>query len=127
MRTISLVAAVALLAACGGARDAEVRRARLAAERRALESTLDHLEDRLLVDQARVRFWREMKTRHEGVTAIACASQDEHAAEMARRLLQATEPRHARRSPLHEARVAARSIADPEPEPVAAVGGGAAN
>ncbi len=124
MRTISLVAAVVLLAACGGARDAEVRRARLAAERRSLEATLDRLEDRLLVDQARVRFWREMKGRHEGVTAIACASQDEHAAEMARRLLP-PEPRHARRSPLHEARVAARSIADPEPEPAPAAGGAA--
>jgi hypothetical protein len=127
LRTISLVAAVGLLAACGGVRDAEVRRARLAAERRSLEATLDRLEDRLLVDQARVRFWREMKGRHEGVTAIACASQDQHAAEMAKRLLQ-TEPRHARRSPLHEARVVARSIADPEPEPEPAPAvGGAAN
>jgi hypothetical protein len=123
LRTISLVVAVVLLAACGGVRDAEVRRARLAAERRNLEATLDHLEDRLLVDQARVRFWHEMKARHEGVTAIACASQDQHAAEMARRLLP-PEPRQARRSPPHEARVAVRTLSEPEP---VAVGGGAAN
>lgn len=128
MRTHSLlVAFVLLLAACGRtARDAEVRRARLAAERRDLVTMLEHLEDRLLVNQARVRFWKEMRARHDGVTAVACASQEQHAEEMARRL---APPAHveARRAPVPRARVAARASAVPEPEPTPAVHAGAAN
>jgi len=67
--------------------DAELRRARLEAERRSLEVTFDRLEDRLLVNQARVRLWQELKERHESVAAVACASLDEHAEQMARRTL----------------------------------------
>jgi hypothetical protein len=79
---------VALLAAPGCApSDLEVHRARLAAERRNLEQTLDVLEDRLLVNQARVRQWQDLKSRHESVSAVACASLDQHAEEMARRVL----------------------------------------
>jgi hypothetical protein len=82
----------------------------VAAERRNLELTLDGLEDRLIVNQSRVRFWREMRDRHESVTAIACASQGEHAEEMALRAVPAAH------SPLHRARVAAAtSAAGPAP------------
>jgi hypothetical protein len=63
--------------------DRDVRIERLHAERRSLEATFDHLEDRLLVNQARVRFWQEMRERHESVSAVACASLDQHADEMA--------------------------------------------
>lgn len=105
----------ALLAAGCAPRDAEVRLARVAAERRSLEATFDELEDRLLVNQARVRFWREMRDRHESVTAIACASQEEHASEMA---LHKTAPA---RSSLHRARMAAAApAADPAPARVPA-------
>jgi len=45
-----------------------VSRARLLSERRDLEATFDHLEDRLIVNQARVRFWREMRERHDVVS-----------------------------------------------------------
>jgi hypothetical protein len=84
-RPAALVALLAAAALCAcGRRDAEIRRARLEAERQGLATTLDHLEDRLIVNQARVRFWREMQQRHESISAVACASQDAHAADMAR-------------------------------------------
>jgi hypothetical protein len=88
LRAIPAVLVAAALAATGCApQDAEVRLARVAAEKKNLETTFERLEDRLLANQARVRFWREMAARHESVTAIACASQTEHAEEMARRAL----------------------------------------
>lgn len=90
---LAIAALLALALACGP-RAPDPRLARLEADRRALEAQLDALEERLLADQARVRFWRELRARHEGVTAIACASQEGHAEEMARHLL-ATDPRHA--------------------------------
>ena len=130
MRTLSLLAALALLAACGRtARDLEVRRARLAAEQRDLVATLEHLEDRLLVNQARVRFWREMRDRHDGVTAVACASQEQHAEEMARHLAPLPTRVEARRARSVRARVASRPATLPEPEPTPAVAAqaGAAN
>ncbi|MFY3743733.1 hypothetical protein ACOQFB_07480 [Anaeromyxobacter sp. Red801] len=108
--------AVALLCAACGASDLDARRARLGAERRALEATLDHLEDRLLVNQARVRFWKEMQARHESVTAVACASQEEHAIEMARHVLPDEPARRAgRRASIDRARVAAAPRAAPAP------------
>ncbi len=99
MRAPTIVLAAVLALACAP-RDREIRLQRLAAERRALDTTFDHLEDRLVVNQARVRFWQEMRERHESVSAIACAVQDEHADEMAMHRLP---PDH---SPLHRARVA---------------------
>ncbi|ABS24237.1 conserved hypothetical protein [Anaeromyxobacter sp. Fw109-5] len=120
LRTLALAAAVSLLAACGASKELEVQRARLHAERRALEATFDHLEDRLLVNQARVRFWQEMRERHEGVTAVACTSLEQHAEEIARRMA----PPPARqasavRTSLHESRVAARAVPRAEPSPAA--------
>lgn len=121
LRTLALAAAaVSLLAACGGSKELEVQRARLLAERHALEATFDHLEDRLLVNQARVRFWQEMRERHEGVTAVACTSLEQHALEIARRMgplpvRQASAVRTAR----HESRVAARAVPRAEPSPAA--------
>lgn len=97
----SLLVMVVLLAACGGER---AQRARHDAERRELEATLDRLEERLLVNQGRVRLWDELGARHESVSAIACASQEEHAEEMARRLL----PRERRRSAAEPAAVPER-------------------
>jgi hypothetical protein len=74
-----VVVLAAALAGCGGGRDAlDVHRARWAAERRGLEDRLDRLEERLLTDQARVRFWQEMRERHESVTAIACTNLERH-------------------------------------------------
>jgi hypothetical protein len=97
-----LVIAAALVTGCGP-KDAEVRLTRVAAEKRNLEATFDRLEDRLLANQARVRLWREMRARHESVSAIACVSQGEHAEEMA---MHAPPSGH---SSLHRARVAAAS------------------
>jgi hypothetical protein len=108
-----LVTAVLVLAACGSGED-ELRRAQLRAEGRNLEETMQRLEDRLLANQARVRFWRELRERHESVTAISCASQDAHAVEMASRLEQ-TQQREQQHSSLHRAKVAAVST---QPAPV---------
>ncbi len=92
MRATSLIAIAALAGTGCGHGDAEVRRHRLEAERRSLADTLDRLEDRLLVDQSRVRFWQEMRARHESVTAIACVSQGRHAEEMAARFVDPARP-----------------------------------
>lgn len=105
MRAQLLVAAVLACAACAP-KDAGIRRQRLAAERRSLEATLDGLEDRLLANQARVRFWLEMRSRHESVAAIACTSLEEHAEEMAKRLLPDERKRAEVHSSLDRARVA---------------------
>ena len=106
MRVLIVASAVVLAAGCAPT-DAEVRLARVAAEKRNLEETFDRLEDRLLVNQARVRFWREMRDRHESVSAIACASLEEHAIEMVQRM----DPPG--RSSLHRARVASASETAP--------------
>jgi hypothetical protein len=86
-----LRAALAIAVACvvaAGCRqgDDELRRHRRAAEQRTLAASLDRLEDRLMVDQARVHFWQEMRNRHESVTALACVSQELHAPDIAQRL-----------------------------------------
>jgi hypothetical protein len=121
-----VVLCAALLAAVGCVpRDADIRRERLAAERRNLEETFDRLEERMVANQARVRFWREMRARHESVSAIACASQDEHAEEMASRTLPDDKRRvAARRGSLDGSRVAAVRPASAE-APAAAPGPGA--
>ena len=74
--------------------DREVRRERLASEHRALVARLDELQARLLVDAERVRFWEQMRDRHESVSAIACTSQEAHAVAMAesRERLEAADP-----------------------------------
>lgn len=117
MRATLLLVASLLVVGCAP-RDRAIRLERLAAETRNLEATFDHLEDRLVVNQARVRFWQEMRSRHENVTAIACASLEDHAVEMAERV----SPTH--RS-LHAARVAsATSAAAVERVPAARGGSG---
>jgi hypothetical protein len=97
-----MLLAVVVAAGCAP-RDRAVRLARLEGERRNLEASLDRLEERLLADQSRVRFWREMKDRHEGVSAISCAVQDEHAEGMALHGLPSEAPS------LNRAKVAAAS------------------
>lgn len=113
MRTLPLMLAVVFALACAP-KDRDIRLGRLAADRRSLEATFDHLEERLVVNQSRVRFWREMRERHESVSAIACASLDEHAEEMAMHALPPS------RSSLHQSRVAAMGGPDVEREPAAA-------
>lgn len=55
-----------------------------AADSESLASSIARLEERLLADQARVRFWAEMRTRHEDVSAVACANLGDHAVAMER-------------------------------------------
>ena len=83
----AIVGALMLLAGCragcGEPRVLTEARARWDAERRALEERLDALEERLLVDQARVRYWGEMKERHASVSAVACSNLAQHAESLA--------------------------------------------
>jgi hypothetical protein len=102
LRRIAGILLVGIVAAGCTPPDRDIRLARLDAERRTLEATFDRLEDRLLVNQARVRFWQEMRERHESASAIACASLDQHATEMAMRGIRST-------SSLDRKRVAAAS------------------
>jgi hypothetical protein len=82
MRPVTVFALLAL-AACGDRTAVEAKRQSLAEERRAMDRRLDQLEARLLTDQASVRFWREMRDRHEGVAAVACTNLERHAEGMA--------------------------------------------
>jgi hypothetical protein len=121
LRTLALLAAVSWSPPAARRRARAEARAALA-ERRDLVATFDHLEDRLVVNQARVRFWREMRDRHEGVTAIACTSLEHHAEDIAR--IMAPPPVRVRtaaatHSTLHNSRVAARAVPLGEPSPAA--------
>jgi hypothetical protein len=71
---------------CGDSSEVEAARTQLLAERAALENALDDLQARLLVNRARVGFWTDLAERHESVSAVACASNEGHAEEMARLL-----------------------------------------
>jgi hypothetical protein len=81
-RVASLVLALAF-AGCGERAAQQARRERLAVERRGLDESLAQIEERMLADQARVRFWQEMRERHESASAIACTSLSRHAEAMA--------------------------------------------
>ncbi len=121
MRTWSLIA-VAFLALAGCAsRDAQLRQHRLASERRQLEETLDRLEDRLIVNAGRVRFWQEMRERHESVSAIACATQERHADEMASHDVDPADPVESLRAARRAPRVARYVPKPAEPERVPSV------
>jgi hypothetical protein len=118
-RAIVLTAMLAC-AACAGspAGDREVRLARLQVEHQALIAQIDDLQARLLVDAERVRFWEQMRDRHESVSAIACTSNEAHAIAMAEYLH--THETVAAKAPVarRQARVAAIRA---EPEAAAAV------
>ncbi len=104
-----VLAAMLACAACAvhPAGDREVRRERLEAEHRALVAQLDDLQARLLVDGERVRFWEEMRDRHESVSAIACTSQESHAVAMAEYLQHEQSVGGRPAAPRRQARVAA--------------------
>ncbi len=103
----AFVLAMLVFAGCGERSALESKRQRLAEDRGALEQRLEQLETRLLADQARVRFWREMRDRHEGVAAVACTNLDRHAEGMA--LLQVKQ-REKREALTRKNRVAARFV-----------------
>lgn len=97
------------LASCRGPRSAEPPApspARSAPAATAVDQALDRLEERLFVDQATVRFWREMKERHESVTAIATVSAERHTG----RAAVVEGPREPRERPAKRSRVVARAV-----------------
>ncbi len=84
-RSVKLVLALLLAAsACRRSEFVEQIRRQAEVDRREFDERLDALEARLLMDQARVRFWRELKERHQVVSAIACRNLDGHARDIAR-------------------------------------------
>lgn len=104
-----VLTALLVCAACAAPppKDREVRLERLEADHRALITQLDDLQARLLVDAERVRFWEDMRGRHESVSAIACTSQEAHAIAMAQYLGRAPDAvRRTAASKLRQARVA---------------------
>ncbi len=87
-RVRALLAAIAVVACAACVpRDREVRLRRDESEHRALMARLEELQARLLADQARVRYWTEMRERHASTSAIACSTLESHALAMAQRLL----------------------------------------
>ncbi len=77
---LGLVAsALVVLCGCSSHSGLDAERQRWVVQRRGLEEQLDQLEERLLADQARVRFWQQMRERHESVSAVACANLGRHA------------------------------------------------
>lgn len=101
----AMLACVACAAAPAGDRD--VRLQRIEADHRALMAQLDDLQARLLVDGERVRFWEEMRNRHQSVSAIACTSQEAHAIAMAEYLEHHPTASRQPQAPRRQARVAA--------------------
>jgi hypothetical protein len=103
-----VLTAVFACAACVGrpGADREVRLQRLESDHKALVAQLEDLQARLLVDADRVRFWEDMRDRHESVSAIACTSQDAHAIAMAEYLEHEQTLQHGVAGPKRQARVA---------------------
>ena len=103
MRTTPFLIVAALAVAGCGTSDREARIARARAETRRLAASLDRLEERLLAGQARVHMWQELRSRHERVSAIACASQEAHAIAMELHAMPAEEGRPGSAPPAHVA------------------------
>jgi hypothetical protein len=114
IRAAYVNALVAALAAGGIAcakppAEAAERLARTKQEGAEFGRALDHVEERLLANQAQVHFWQELGRRHQHVSAIACDNVNSHALEMAKNLeLQKTRNRQL------------RPRRDPRPETVSA-------
>jgi hypothetical protein len=71
------VGALALSAGCAEPpADAEARLAALEAEGQQMDAALDTVEDRLLVNQARMHLWQELGERHKMVSAVHCKHAD---------------------------------------------------
>jgi hypothetical protein len=107
---IVLLVTLATAAGCTSGAAHDPHRAPVSAEQRALDEALDRLEERLLNDQASVAFWRELRARHESVSAIACQNLGRHAQDMA--LFQ--ERQRDKRALSRKSRVATRFVAGAE-------------
>src|SRR5512140_304313 len=71
------VVALSLWAGCAEPPpDAEARLAALEEEGQQMDAALDHVEDRLLGNQARMHLWQELGERHKTVSAIHCKHAD---------------------------------------------------
>ena len=78
----AVIAAAALGALASGFTPAPglaAERERWASEAAQVDASLAALEDRLLANQARVRLWEEMRSRHQSVSQVACENLGEHA------------------------------------------------
>jgi hypothetical protein len=122
VKGVVVLAAMVACVACAAKPpdDREVRRQRLEADHRALVAQLDDLQARLLVDAGRIRFWEEMRSRHESVSAIACTSQEAHAIAMAEYLEHERTMSVESSAPRPQAQVA--SLRQPPPPELAAAG-----
>jgi hypothetical protein len=76
---LAAVALGALASGWGPAPGLSEARETWTGEAAQLDETLVALEDRLLANQARVRLWEEMRSRHQTVSQVACENLGEHA------------------------------------------------
>ncbi len=81
-RPLLLLGGLVVVGCRAGERRARLEKLRV--EQQQMMDSLDDLEARLLTDAARVRFWKEMRERHEQVSAIACQNLQGHVAQMDR-------------------------------------------
>jgi hypothetical protein len=66
--------------------DAQERLEALRTEQERMTAALDTVETRLLWSQSQVRFWQEMKWRHQQVSALQCRVSEQHLQGMAQHL-----------------------------------------
>ena len=90
---------VTIAAVTAGCQEGDGRAAaRVRAEADGLRAALDSIEDRLLANQAKVKLWQELASRHEEVSEIACSVQNGHALAMVEGVIKQQEKFKARRS-----------------------------
>lgn len=75
----------------GPSEEAEARLQATKADGEALINKFDGLEERFVGNQANVKFYAELKSRHETVSAVACGNNDAHYNAMVESLEKQTE------------------------------------
>lgn len=87
-----LVPVMMMSVGCFGPSDEAVARlAETKASGDALVKKFDGLEDRFLGNQANIKLYDELRSRHKSVSAIACANQSQHYTAMVKHMDKLTE------------------------------------
>jgi hypothetical protein len=83
---MGLAGVVALATGCQqqASHDAERELEQVRRDGAALNASLDNLEERYFVDRAQVDLWKELRVRHEHVSAVATVNAQDHMASMFR-------------------------------------------
>src|SRR5688572_9926955 len=93
--------------------EAVERLERLQQDGRADVERWEHLEERMLGNQAKLHMWQEMARRHQEVSALACSSMASHVTAMEehqeKQATKARRKRWARNTPASRSTMAARA------------------